>query len=48
MPLIKSASKKARQTNIEEMIAAGHKPKQAVAAAYANQRAARAKKGRRK
>jgi hypothetical protein len=38
MPLIKSGSKAARQTNIKEMIAAGHPPKQAVAAAYSNQR----------
>lgn len=38
MPLIKSASKEARQTNIKEMIASGHKPDQAVAAAYSNQR----------
>lgn len=38
MPLIKSSSNEARQTNIKEMIAAGHKPDQAVAASYANQR----------
>lgn len=38
MPLIKSGSKKARETNIKEMIQAGHEPKQAVAAAYSNQR----------
>jgi hypothetical protein len=38
MPLIKSASDSARQTNIKEMIASGHKPAQAVAAAYHNQR----------
>jgi hypothetical protein len=38
MPLIKSHSKEAREKNIKEMIAAGHDPKQAVAAAYANQR----------
>ncbi len=40
MPLIKSASKEARQENIKEMIASGHKPAQAVAASYANQREA--------
>ena len=38
MPLKKSATKEARQENIEEMIKAGHEPKQAVAAAYDNQR----------
>jgi len=38
MPLIKSHTDEARQKNIEEMIKAGHEPKQAVAAAYANQR----------
>jgi len=43
MPLIKSASKKARQVNIEREIAAGKKPSQAVAIGYAVQR--RAKKG---
>lgn len=40
MPLIKSASNSARETNIKEMIAAGHKPAQAVAASYHNQRQA--------
>lgn len=38
MPLIKSASNKARSENIAEMIKAGHPPKQAEAAAYHNQR----------
>jgi len=38
MPLIKSTSKKARQKNIEEMIAAGHPVKNSVAAGYSNQR----------
>jgi len=38
MPLEKSGSKEAREKNIEEMIKAGHDPKQAVAAGYANQR----------
>jgi hypothetical protein len=40
MPLIKSASDKARSENIREMIEAGHPPKQAMAAAYHNQREA--------
>ena len=43
MPLVKSGSDKARQKNIKEMIAAGHEPKQAVAASYDNQRRAKAK-----
>ena len=38
MPLIKSPTNEARQRNIQEMISSGHKPSQAVAAAYANQR----------
>jgi hypothetical protein len=38
MPLIKSASNKARSENIKEMIDAGHPPAQAEAAAYHNQR----------
>jgi uncharacterized protein len=46
VPLKKSASKQAREENIREMIKAGHKPKQAVAAAYDTQRRAAAKKGR--
>lgn len=40
MPLIKSSSNAARETNIKEMIDAGHKPDQAVAASYHNQREA--------
>lgn len=40
MPLIKSPSNKARQENIHEMIESGHPVKQAVAAAYHNQREA--------
>lgn len=40
MPLIKSSSNKAREENIHEMIASGHEPKVAVAAAYHNQREA--------
>lgn len=38
MPLHKGTSKKVRQQNIREMINAGHPPKQAVAAAYSQQR----------
>ena len=38
MPLIKSASNEARSENISEMVRAGHPVKQAVAAAYHNQR----------
>jgi hypothetical protein len=40
MPLIKSDSDEARSENIGEMIKAGYPPKQAKAAAYANQREA--------
>lgn len=40
MPLIKSPSKKAREENIKEMIAAGHPVNQAVGASYHNQREA--------
>lgn len=40
-PLKKSASDKARQQNVKEMIDAGHPPKQAVAAAYRVQREAK-------
>lgn len=40
MPLMKSTSKKARESNIKTEIAAGKPPKQAVAIAYATQRAA--------
>lgn len=38
MPLIHSSSNTARQENIREMIDSGHPVKQAVAAAYHNQR----------
>ena len=43
MPLIKSASKAARNKNIKAEIAAGKPPKQAVAIGYAIQRRAKAK-----
>lgn len=45
MPLKKSSSNKAREQNTKEMIRAGYPPKQAVAAAYSNQRRAK-KKGK--
>jgi hypothetical protein len=44
MPLKKSASKSAFKANIREMVRSGRPVKQAVAAAYATQRAARRKK----
>ncbi len=44
MPLIKSASKKARQANIKAEIDAGKPIKQAVAIGYSEQRAARGKR----
>lgn len=43
MPLIKSPSKAARESNVKTEIAAGKPPKQAVAIAYAEQRRARRK-----
>lgn len=43
MPLIKSSSDAARSKNVAEMIRSGHKPDQAVAAAYSTQREARRK-----
>lgn len=45
MPLKKSASDKARQENIKELIDSGKPPKQAVAIAYDVQRKAKGKKG---
>lgn len=45
MPLLKSGLDSARETNIREMIDAGHPPKQAEAAAYSNQRKYRASGG---
>ena len=44
MPLKRGTSKATRQKNIAEMIKAGHPPKQAVAAAYTQQRRSAAKK----
>ena len=48
MPLKRGTSKATREANIREMIKSGHPPKQAVAAAYAEQRRAAAKKGKAK
>ena len=44
MPLGKGRSKKARQANIDKLIAEGKEPKQAVAIAYSVQEQARKKK----
>ena len=44
MPLRRGTSKKVREANIREMIAFGHKPEQAVAAAYRMQRQSKGKK----
>src|SRR5262245_59970742 len=44
MPLIHSASKKAREENIKRKIAAGRDPKQAVAIGYSEQRRNEGKK----
>ena len=44
MPLKKGSSKETREKNIKEMIKAGHPPKQAVAAAYDQQRRSRKRK----
>lgn len=44
MPLIKSGKKKAFESNIKEMIDAGHKPSQAIAVAYKIKRDAYKKK----
>lgn len=46
MPLSKGSSDKTRSKNIAEMRRAGHPAKQAIAAAYANQRKAK-RKGKR-
>lgn len=46
MPLKKGASNKTRSENIREMVKTGRPTKQAAAAAYRQQRQARAKKKR--
>lgn len=48
MPLIHSASKKAREENIKREIASGRDPKQAVAIGYSEQRRAEGKKRKKK
>jgi hypothetical protein len=45
VPLVKSASKKDREVNIKQELAAGKPPKQAVAIGYAVQRRAKGKRG---
>lgn len=47
MPLSSGTSNEARESNIETEIAAGKKPKEAVAIGYAKQRENAAKKGKR-
>lgn len=44
MPLKRGTSAATRQTNIREMVNAGHPVKQAVAAAYHQQRESKSKK----
>lgn len=46
MPLKKSSSKAAFKQNVKKEIAAGKKPKQAVAIAYSVKRKAQGKKGK--
>jgi hypothetical protein len=48
MPLIKSTTNKARESNIKTEIASGKPAKQAVAIGYAEQRRAKGKKRGRK
>lgn len=48
MPLIKSKSKAAFDTNVAEMINSGHPKKVALAAAYANKRKAAKKPPKKK
>ena len=42
-PLKKGTSKATREQNVKEMVKAGHDPKQAVAAAYRQQRESKKK-----
>jgi ribosomal protein L12E/L44/L45/RPP1/RPP2 len=46
MPLFPGIGKVIREHNISEMIKAGHKPEQAVAAAYAKEKESRRRKAR--
>lgn len=48
MPLKKGYSKATISKNIAEMIKAGHKPSQAIAAAYSNAGKSNKKKGKKK
>jgi len=48
MPLKKGKSDATRSANIKEMVKSGYPVKQAAAAAYRQQRSARAKAGKRK
>jgi len=48
MPLKKGSSKATISKNIAEMIKAGHKPSQAIAAAYSNAGKSNKKKPKRK
>jgi hypothetical protein len=48
VPLKKGSSAKVRKANIEEMVEAGRKPKQAVAAAYRQARKPAVKAGKKK
>ena len=48
MPLTKGTSNRTREANVREMIAAGHDPRQSVAAAYREQRASKAKASHRR
>jgi hypothetical protein len=48
VPLKKGSSVKTRQGNIKEMVASGHPPKQAVAAAYRQARKPAVKAGKKK
>jgi hypothetical protein len=46
MPLRRGKSKATRSANIAEMVRSGHPQKQAIAAAYRQQRASKRSKGR--
>jgi hypothetical protein len=46
MPLFPGIGKAIREHNISEMIKAGHKPEQAIAAAYAKEKESKAKESK--